>query len=69
MMRRDETAGLHLRISPRLLERVDACAREQGISRAEFVRAALAAGADCAEGDAERRSRLARAAALQRASD
>ena len=64
MARRDEVAALHVRISPRLLERVDTCSREQGISRAEFVRTALAAAADRAEGAAERRERLARSAAV-----
>ena len=68
MARRDEVAALHLRISPRLLERVDSCALEQGISRAEFVRTALAGAADRAEGDAERRVRLARSAAVDRTS-
>ena len=52
-------AKLHIKLRRRLLARVDACAREEGVSRAEWCRAALAAAAERSEAQAARRARLA----------
>ena len=48
---------LNIKFPPRLLARVDACADEAGLSRAEWCRAALAEAATRAERDAARRAR------------
>lgn len=50
-------AGLHLRVSTRLLDRIDAVARDEGISRPEYVRTALAAALDRSEMRAAARAR------------
>ena len=47
-----------LKIRARLIDRIDACAREEGISRAEWMRAALVAAADRSEDRAIQRRKL-----------
>ena len=58
----DGQRALHIKLSPRLLARVDACAQEEGLSRAEWCRTALATAADKSEAQAARRAKLARPA-------
>ena len=58
----DETIAVSLRLGPRLLARVDMCARERGIPRAEFIRAALDESCTRSEAQAARRERLERKA-------
>lgn len=53
----DGQRALHIKLSPRLLARVDACAHEEGLSRAEWCRTALSAAADKSEAQAARRAR------------
>ncbi len=53
----DERTTLHIKLAARLLARVDANAREEGLSRAEWVRGALAAALK-SEQQAGRRRRL-----------
>lgn len=53
-----ESIAIHVKVGARLLARVDACAREEGISRPEWVRAALSAAALKSEQAAGRRARL-----------
>ena len=54
----DEKVAVHLKLARRLLARVDACAREEGVSRPEYIRAALSASALRSEQQAGRRKRL-----------
>ena len=53
----DERTTLHIKLAARLPARVDADAREEGLSRAEWVRGALAAALK-SEQQADRRRRL-----------
>ena len=53
----DGARALHIKLSPRLLARVDACASEEGLSRAEWCRVALAAAAERSESQAAKRAR------------
>ncbi len=54
----DERTTLHIKLAARLPARVDANAREEGLSRAEWVRGALAAAALKSEQQTDRRRRL-----------
>ena len=56
----DETIAVSLRFGPRLLARVDVCARERGVPRAEFIRVAVDAECTRSEAQAARRERLAK---------
>lgn len=58
----EERIAVHVKMAPRLLARVDASAREEGITRAEYIRAALSAAALKSEQQAGRRARVAKAA-------
>ncbi len=58
-MSEGEFSAIHIKITRRLLARVDACASEEGLSRAEWCRVALAAAAERSENQAEKRARLA----------
>lgn len=51
--------GLHIRVTRRLLARVDACASEEGLSRAEWCRVALSSAAAKSEREAAMRPRPA----------
>ena len=53
----DRQRALHIKLSPRLLARVDTCAHDEGLSRAEWCRTALSAAADKSEAQAARRAR------------
>ncbi len=55
--------AITLKLPNRLRARADAAAAEKGHTRSEFVRAAIGEACDRAERDAERRLRLAAAAA------
>ena len=57
----DDTIAVNLKFAKRLLARADACARERGVSRAEFVRICVDAECGRSEAQAARRERLARA--------
>ena len=58
----DETIAVNMKFGGRLLARADACARERGVSRSEFIRFAVDAECARSEAQAARRERLAKAA-------
>lgn len=60
-MNSEQFGTLHIKLLLRLLSRIDACASEEGLSRAEWCRVALTAAADRSEALAARRLQLAKA--------
>ena len=63
----EERIAVHVKMAPRLVERMDAAAREEGITRAEYVRAAVSAAALKSDQQAGRRARLEQAGRRARA--
>ena len=57
----DKAEVVTMRYAGRLLARADACAKDEGVSRAEFIRGAVAAACTRSEAQAARRLRLAKA--------
>ena len=66
-MAEERKIAVHVKMAPRLVERMDAAAREEGITRAEYVRAAVSAAALKSDQQAGRRARLEQAGRRARA--
>ena len=62
----EKTEVVTMRYATRLLARASACAKQEGMARAEFIRGAVAAACSRSEAQTARRMRIAKAEAQAR---